>query len=134
MRRAHFILGVIMVIAFVLTGQYMDRVHDHLVGMPDGPRMLYRTRHIFILLTGLLHLGLGAYLTPRRVALGRIGQRFGSALITVASGLFVVAFFREPQLADLETPLSHWAAYAVLAGVLLHVASAVGDRFESSGA
>lgn len=115
-----------MLVAFVLTGQYMDRVHDHLVGMPDGPRMLYRTRHLFILLTGLVHLGLGAYLTLRPLPLARIGQRFGSVLITAASLLFVAGFFHEPRLPGLETPLSHWGAYAVLAGVLLHVASAAG--------
>lgn len=46
---------------FLLTGQYMDWYHQQLMYMADGPRMLYRTRHIFILMSGLLHVGLGTY-------------------------------------------------------------------------
>ena len=68
MKKFHLVFGVLVIIVFVLTGQYMDRYHEHLRGMADGPRMLFRSRHIFILLSGLLHLGLGAYwrnrLTP----------------------------------------------------------------------
>lgn len=65
MKRIHLIFGVFVVVAFLLTGQYMDKYHNHLVGVPDGPRLLYRTRHIFILLASLLNLGLGAYFTYR---------------------------------------------------------------------
>jgi hypothetical protein len=56
MRRFHQIFGLLIILVFLLTGQYMDVYRNHMVGVEDGPRMLYRTRHIFILLTGLLHL------------------------------------------------------------------------------
>ena len=48
MRKFHAVFGLVIVIVFLLTGQYMDKYLQHLHGMPDGPRMLYRTRHIFI--------------------------------------------------------------------------------------
>ena len=54
MKKVHLMFGFLVVIAFLLTGQYMDRYHNHMIGVPDGTRLLYRTRHIFILLAGLL--------------------------------------------------------------------------------
>lgn len=102
----------------------MDLWHAHLDGMSDAPRLLYRTRHIFILITALACLGIGAYLTPAQSPEARVCQWTGGVLIVVAGGLFLAGFFYEPAWADLETPLSHWGAYAVAAGVLLHVAAA----------
>ena len=132
MRKVHLAFGAVVILTFLLTGQYMDRVHNHLEGMPDGPRMLYRTRHIFILLSGLLNLGVGTYLRARLDLWRRVCQWCGSAMIMVASALFVAGFFYEPTLSDLETPLSHWGAYVIVAGVLLHIISGVGEERDAS--
>ena len=123
MKKTHLIIGGFIVLAFLLTGQYMDKYLNHLEGMPDGPRLLYRTRHIFILFAGLLNLGIGAYFTNRIETWRRILQLIGSLFIIVASCLFLIAFFYEPNLTDLHTPLSHWGTYIIAAGVLLHVIS-----------
>jgi hypothetical protein len=122
-KRAHLIFGAILVVVFLLTGQYMDKFYHHLRDMPDGPRMLYRTRHIFILLSGLLNLGIGTYIQQRSPLRGRICQWCGSGVIALAALLFVAAFFYEPTLANLKTPLSHWGMYAIVAGVALHLLS-----------
>ena len=124
MRRFHLIFGIILFIAFLLTGQYMDKYHNHLKGMPDGIRMLYRTRHIFILLAGLLNIGIGSYFTYRTLSWGVALQILGSVLVVIASVLFVIAFFYEPTLTELKTPLSHWGMYSILAGTSLHFFSA----------
>ena len=63
MKRFHLIFGFVVIIIFLLTGQYMDKFLQHLEGMADGPRMMYRTRHIYILLSGLLNLAIGTYFT-----------------------------------------------------------------------
>ena len=84
----------------------MDKYLNHLAGAPDGLRMLYRTRHIFILLAGLLNLGIAAYVTFHPHLWRRILQATGSGLIVIASSLFVAAFFYEPKLTGLDTPLS----------------------------
>ena len=128
MKLFHQIFGVLLLIAFALTGQYMDRFHNHLVGVPDGTRMMFRSRHIYILLVGLLNLGLGAYLSRRRGRLRSGLQWLGSGLIVIASILFVAAFFHEPALTDLQTPLSGRAVYAVAWGTLLHLFSGLGRR------
>ena len=127
MKLAHIIFGLVVLVVFLLTGQYMDIYYNHLDGMPDGTRMLYRTRHIFILLAGLLNLGIGVYFNYRRALWRRILQLFGSLLIGVASVLFIVAFFYEPRLSDLYTPLTHWGTYTILTGTLLHLFSGAQD-------
>ena len=132
MKKFHLIFGFISVIVFLLTGQYMDRYLNHLEGMPDGPRMLYRTRHIFILLAGLLNLGLGTYFQFRRSPSARVVQIVGSALIVLATGLFVAGFIYEPKLAGLKTPWSHQGMYMIAAGTLLHVLSVIGTKSEQA--
>jgi hypothetical protein len=128
MKKAHLIFGVLIVIAFLFTGQYMDKYYNHLHGMADGPRLLYRTRHIFILLAGLLNLGIGAYFTCRIQPWQRTVQHLGSLLIFTGSLLFFVAFFYEPSLGNLHTPLSHWGTYTIASGAVLHVVSGAGEN------
>jgi hypothetical protein len=119
MRRFHLVAGAALVVTFLLTGQYMDTVHDHLRGMADGPRLLYRTRHIYVLFSALLNLAIGAYGRPSVHAGRRALQWAGSVLIVLAGGLFIAAFIYEPLWQ--RTRLTPWAVYAVVAGVLLHL-------------
>ena len=128
MKLFHLVFGVAVFIVFLLTGQYMDRHFHHLVGMPDGPRLLYRTRHIFILFSGLLNVGVGAYLVQRPKGWQRILQLLGSILITLASLLLILAFFYDTTRGDLRAPLSHWGIYAIAVGTLFHLLSSVGER------
>ena len=123
MKRFHLIFGFVVLVVFLLTGQYMDRFHEHLKYTPDGPRMLYRTRHIFILMSGLLHLGLGSYFFARAQTWRRALQMLGSLLITIAPVLFTIGFFYEPYLQGLHAPLSKIGVIIMAVGALLHVVS-----------
>lgn len=121
MRRFHLLFGAAVVVVFVLTGQYMDRFHAHLEGLADGPRMLYRSRHIYILLAGLLHLCLGAYVAARPGRPARALQLAGSVLVVAATCLLVAAFFYEPAWNDLDyVPLSRLGLYVIAAGAVAH--------------
>ena len=131
MKRFHLIFGLTVLLVFLLTGQYMDRFHNHLEHMADGPRMLYRTRHIFILMSGLLHVGIGTYFTARPTVTRRALQITGSILITVATVLFTIAFFYEPHLESLNTPLSLAGTITIAVGTLLHLFSGVRQRDQS---
>lgn len=134
MKKVHLIFGVLVIIVFLVTGQYMDKHFNHLRGMADAPRLLYRTRHIFILLSGLVNLGIGAYFTYRRETWQRAIQLLGSLFIFAASFLFVIGFFYEPDLNNnLRTPWSHYGAYAIATGAILHVISGVGRSQPRSG-
>jgi hypothetical protein len=125
MKRFHLIFGLIVAVVFLLTGQYMDRVHHHLMYMADGPRMLYRTRHIFILMSGLLHIGIGSYFSYRPGKGRRACQIVGSVFITIASVLFTIGFFYEPGLQELNAPLSLSGMILIAIGALLHLLSGI---------
>jgi hypothetical protein len=128
MKPLHLTFGIFLLVAFLLTGQYMSVYWNHMVGVSDGVRMLYRTRHIFILLAGLLNLGIGIYFSYRQQLWRRILQWLGSSLIVTASLLFITAFFYEPKLENLYTPLSHWGTYTIVAGTFCHLFSSVQQR------
>jgi len=120
MRRLHFILGWVTVIAFLITGQLMRHHSPPLITMSDSVRLLYRSRHIYILAAGLLHLMLGIYWRPfddwrRRV------QTTGSVVMVAAVPLLIAAFFVEPAHGVLaDTPWSHFGLYALYGGTMLH--------------
>jgi FtsH-binding integral membrane protein len=99
-----------------------------MAGAPDGLRLLYRTRHIFILLAGLLNLGIGIYFSYGQQLWRKVLQWLGSGLIVTASLLFIAAFFYEPKLENLYTPLSHWGAYTIVAGTFCHLLSSARPR------
>ena len=128
MKPLNLIFGLLVLVIFLLTGQYMHRHYNHLVGMSDAPRLLYRTRHIFILLAGLLNLGIGIYFSYRQEQWRKLLQLAGSILIMLAAVLFIAGFFYEPKLDNLYTPFSHWGAYTIVAGTLFHLISGVGEN------
>ncbi len=134
LRRVHLAVGIAALVAFVLTGQYMDRVHAHLDGMADAPRMLFRSAHIYLLFAALLNLLLGVYLRPAHAALGRALQLAGSAALLATPAMFTAAFFAEPWLPELLRPWARPAIYLSLAGALAHVAGAMGAPRLAPGA
>jgi hypothetical protein len=127
-RRLHLCLGAIGVVAFLVTGQYMDLRYAHLRGMADAPRLLFRSAHIYLLFSSLLNLLLGIYGRNGASALRRRLQAVGSAFIIIGPFLFTLAFLKEPWFHGFERPFSRWAIYASFAGVLLHLAGHAGRR------
>jgi hypothetical protein len=120
MKRFHLVFGLSMFILFLLTGQYMDRVHHHLVGVEDGVRLLYRSRHIYILMASMIHIGLGLDYETREGRWQRWIQIAGSSLLTIGTILMVIAFINEPRSGNLEAPYTHWGMHVILAGVIFH--------------
>jgi hypothetical protein len=121
MRRLHLAVGLVGLVAFLATGQYMDRAHDHLRGMDDARRLLFRSTHIYLLFTALLNVALGLYLPPGPAGWRRWVRLLGSGLLLAAPGLALAGFFTEPWLSGLDRPYTRPVAYGSLAGVLLHL-------------
>jgi hypothetical protein len=123
LRRIHLALGLATLVAFLLTGQYMDRFLNHLHRMADAPRMLYRTAHIYLLFSGLLNLLVGSYFLPGRARWQRLFQSLGSVLLFSAPVFFAIAFFREGPSAlamgTLARPFARQGIYASVGGVVL---------------
>ncbi|MFY2765058.1 hypothetical protein [Arenimonas sp. MALMAid1274] len=123
LRQLHLVMGLVTLAAFVLTGQYLDKVHDHLVGMPDGPRLFLRSAHIYLLWSGIANALLGCHLARAPRGFARPLQTSSSLLILAAPLLLAYSFFLEPYGPDLQRPVSWWANVAAFAGVLGHAAA-----------
>ena len=123
LRQVHRLVGLATVLVFLGTGAYMHFRYDHLRGMTDATRLLFRSTHIYLFFAGLLNLALGLYLTPARDPWAKRLQLLGSVLILAAPLLELAAFLREPFLGGLQRPFTAPAVYAVLAGMSLHLAA-----------
>jgi hypothetical protein len=122
-----------MIVAFLLTGQYMDKAYAHLHGMAMGPRLLYRTRHIYVLMAALINVALSAYVIRASRRQRRVVQLAGSVFIAGGSVLLAVAFFYDAphiDLAPLNLVYSRAGIYSLAVGTLLH---ALGGAREESG-
>lgn len=109
--KVHFWIGLVGILVFVLTGQYMDYVHVEL--MEDRPRMFYRSAHIYLLLAFLINLFAGVYFRIDERNLIKFFQLVISVIILICPFLFLVAFFLEEQhaLEGFERPYSSLASY-----------------------
>ncbi len=120
LRKMHLVIGIAGLMVFVLQGQYMDLVHDHLAGMADGPRMLYRSSHIYLLLVSLLNVALGVYLNQDNDVIHRWIQALVSTVVLLAPIGLLAGFFLEPRLEEFARPYTRPALYALFGtGVLL---------------
>ena len=119
LRKSHLIVGLILLVIFPLTGAYLRYRIPHLMQESDRFRFSMRGNHVYILLSGLIHLSLGAYL--RRIQVNWLSklQAIGSILLTGSSIIVLAAFFLEPKTA-LSRPYTSLAMFIALAGMLLH--------------
>lgn len=95
----------------------MMQVHNALLDMPDGPRMLFRSAHIYTLLLACLHLALAA--------IGPIWRPLywpmllTSSLCTIALLLVSYGFFAESFEMDLNRPILKTGLFAVFGAAVL---------------
>ncbi len=127
MRKFHLAFGALDVVAFLLTGQYMDYLEVRTNALGETARVMFRSRHIYLLLAGLVNLGVGAYFGYRERGWQRGLQLAGSALVVVAPALMVAAFFAEPGEPGLKRHFTQPAVIILAAGTLLHALSGIGS-------
>jgi len=122
MRRLHFAIGLGGVIAFLVTGQLMRHHSPPMSTMTDAVRLMYRSRHLYILAAGLVNLMTGLYCRRHRDGWRRYVQAAGSALLLAAPALLLAAFLVEPNR-TIHDPLawSHDGLYALFGGSMLHL-------------
>jgi hypothetical protein len=126
MKAAHRIVGLVGVATFLATGAYMRRYYPGMDGLDGGTRMLFRSRHIYLLLASLLNLGLGTYYRPFAGMWRRLSQVAGSCLILAAPPLLAAAFFREAPRSDLDRPFTNPAIFGLFVGTLGHALGGAG--------
>ena len=122
-RLLHKLTGIVTVLIFLGTGAYMRFNSPALFESDPTVRMMFRSTHIYILLSGLLNLGIGSYLLLSRQRWRRILQLIGSSFVLVAPVLLICAFFYEPSSRSVERPLTLPAMLFLLIGTLSHLLS-----------
>lgn len=120
LRRAHLVVGAVTVLAFLITGLVM-RMHDPPVSaMEWAQRLLFRSRHIYILCAGLVNLAIGVRFALPERRFRYVGAVAGSLFMLVSAILLFFAFFAEPMAGRPPGALSWTGLIALFAGVMLH--------------
>jgi hypothetical protein len=128
LRAAHLVVGAITVGAFLVTGLVMYSHEPPLSAMNWGDRLLFRSRHIYLLSAGLVNLALGIrYALPDGAA--RRGAAVAGSLLALASTMLLFfAFFAEPMAGRGPGHLSALGLYALFGGVALSTLAGLGVR------
>lgn len=120
LRMAHLVVGAVAVVAFLVTGQIMGRHEPPVAAMEWAERLLFRSRHIYLLSAGLVNLAIGVhFLLPERAA-RRGAAIIGSLLVLSSAALLFFAFFAEPMAGRTPGMVSSLGLFALFGGVLLY--------------
>ena len=118
--KIHFYFGITIIIAFLLTGQYMHHNFDHLKNMELMNRALFRAGHLYILLFGLINVSLGTHFKISEIKYLKTVQIFASGVMFFATILVIYGFFTEIPTEQIERPLTRNSLYLILFGVSVH--------------
>jgi hypothetical protein len=133
MRRLHFSVGLAAVAVFLITGQFIRHHTPPMSELGAAARLLYRSRHIYILAGGLVNLMLGLYMQPQSAGWRERVQRISSGLVLLSPAILTAAFTLEPARGfHSEMLWSSAGLYALFGGCMGHWVSA--SALERSGA
>ena len=117
----HLIFGILLFVVFTITGRYMRADFPDKDAIDQTLRILMRSRHIYILLSSLIHITLGIYLQLRPTLAQKLFQIAGSIVLTISSLLLFWAFVVETYYLQGYSNYSRDGLYLSLAGVVLHL-------------
>jgi uncharacterized membrane protein HdeD (DUF308 family) len=126
MRRIHLWVGALTVVVFVVSGQLMRHHQPLMDTLPDRVRLMFRSRHIYILASGLVNLMLGLYMQPA-AAWRRVVQLVGSAMLVMSPASLMAAF--KVETASGFRPEMFWSSlglYLLFGGCMLPVVGSIG--------
>jgi hypothetical protein len=127
LRRVHLVTGIVAVVAFLLSGQVMGHHHPHMEQLSAELRMMYVSRHIYLLTAALVNTVLGLYLQLHPSRWRRGLQLVGSTLILVSVVSLALAFTVEPPLGMAGRGWRSFAGLiALFAGVMTHLVAKAG--------
>jgi len=127
----HFWLGLSGIIVFILTGQYMDHFHNHLEGMADGPRLLYRSAHIYLLLTSLCNV-FYSHANSQNVIHANWLNWVISLTLLCAPVFMTLEFFYGAHSINEERTFLRIGVYSLFASAVLLVAARLREQFKNN--
>jgi hypothetical protein len=111
----HRYYGLIIIVVFLGTGQFMRHHHPPMSDLADSMRVLFRSAHIYFLMAGLLNFAFGT----SNIQKENLASRIGSILIFIAPPLILAGFFLESPLRQIDRPITAMGIYLVFAGSLI---------------
>ena len=83
LKKFHLFFGFLVLIIFVLTGQYMHHKYNHLIDMALTERALFRAGHIYILFLSIINISLGSYFSLGKTKTININEipRIGAIIV-----------------------------------------------------
>ncbi len=126
--KIHVILGLVFLGTFLCTGVYMKLNFPGLYEENETMRMMYRSTHIYLLMSSLINIALGSYFVPANSGVRMYGQVLASILLLVSPVLMLLAFVVEPAQMAIERPYSFWGVLFLVIGVNLHMLLRLGTR------
>jgi hypothetical protein len=115
--------------AFLLTGQAMAHHVPNIHSLTAEVRMMYVSRHIYLLGAALVNLVLGLYLTLNPTGWRRVLQQIGSLLVLLSVLTLLMAFLSEPPLGFAGRG---WRSFvgmiALFAGVMAHFVASLRSK------
>jgi hypothetical protein len=131
----HFVLGILVVIHFAITGQFMKYNYFSIAESDILVRMMLRANHIYILFAGLAHLLLSFALDGKKPHF----LHFLASLILIVATVFLnISFYIDPieQLSllgnDLGRVMTNYSVKGILAGTGFHLLLLLWERVKMS--
>jgi hypothetical protein len=120
LRMAHLVVGAIAVVAFLITGMLMSGHDPPVAAMEWGERLLFSSRHMYLMCGGLVNLALGVHYGLPERAVRRGAAVLGSVLVHISTILLFFAFFAEPMAGRWPGRLSNLGLFALFWGVVIY--------------
>ena len=129
LRTAHLAVGLIAIVAFLITGMLMNAHEPPVMQMAWDQRLLFSSRHIYQMSAGLSNLAMGVHYALPTARTRRAAAMLGSLLALGSAAMLFFAFFAEPMAGRLPGGTSGYGLFALFGGVLIYaLASLVGRR------
>jgi len=116
----HRWVGIAAILLFYATGQIMDHRNLDQLPVDSAVRLLYRSRHIYLLFGGMVNVAVWMrFILPASGTGSRIAV-VGSLLILVAPVFLACAFFLEPERAGHSSLLGALGVFASYIGLIFY--------------
>jgi len=127
LRRVHLVVGIAGIVAFLLSGQLLGHHNPSMEKLPAEMRMMYVSRHIYLLAGALVNAVLGLYLHLQPSRWRRVLQITGSIFILTSVLSLSMAFLAEPQLGMAGRGWrSLFGLISLFVGAMMHFVASIG--------
>ena len=128
LRMAHLAVGLIAIVAFLITGMLMSAHEPPMMKLAWDQRLLFNSRHIYLMSAGLVNLAMGVHYLLPTARTRHAAAVAGSLLVLGSAVMLFFAFFAEPMAGRLPGRLSGYGLFALFGGVLLHALASLAGR------